>query len=484
MGMEIERIIAWAIVVIIFAIDAIIRIGLLIYIPRNRKPTAAMAWLLAIYVAPIVGTILFFVIGGTKLSKRRRQQQNAIDKTLRRYTQNLRAGGHIVAPKTHTAQATLAESLGKLAPTRGNKVTILNGYDNIISDMVRAIDKAREYVYVEFFAMTLDDATAPFFDALERAKSRGVEVYVLFDTIGSRKYKGYRPMKKRLEAMGAEFHPMLPISLRPNRYNRPDLRNHRKIVVVDNATAYIGSLNMITRNYHRKDTIKYIELVSRMEGPVVNETAAVFASDWYSETNQMLDHFMTNSLPSKKGTTTAQILPSGPGYTLENNLKLFVSLIHSARKSVVITNPYLVPEESLLGAIISVAQRGVKVSILNSEAMDQWMVGHAQRSYYDQLLKAGVTISLYKKPELVHSKYMVVDDEVAIVGSSNMDIRSFELNHECISIFYSPSIARILSKLHASDLTKSKKINPAQWAKRGLKSDLLDAIARLTSALQ
>lgn len=484
METNIDQIIAWTIIIFIFAIDAIVRIGLLIYIPRNRKPTAAMAWLLTIYIAPVIGTVLFFIIGGTKLSRRRRTQQDAIDKTLTRYTKNLRDGGHVAAPKTHVAQATLAESLGKLAPTRGNKVTILNGYDNIIADMVRAIDVSKQYVYVEFFAMTLDDATAPFFDALERAKNRGVDVYVLFDTIGSRRYKGYRAMKQRLTQMHAAFRPMLPISLRPSRYNRPDLRNHRKVVVVDNRVAYIGSLNMITRTYHRKDSIEYIELVSRMEGPVVNETAAVFASDWYSETNEMLDHFMTNSLPSKKGTTVAQILPSGPGYTLENNLKLFVSLIHSAKKSVIITNPYLVPEESLLGAIISVAQRGVTVSILNSEAMDQWMVGHAQRSYYDQLLQAGVTISLYKKPELIHSKYMVIDDEIAIVGSSNMDIRSFELNHECISIFYSPSIARILSKQHASDLTKSKKIDAAQWAKRGLRSSLLDAIARLTSALQ
>lgn len=291
-------------------------------------------------------------------------------------------------------------------------------------------------------------------------------------------------MKQRLRAMKAQWKAMLPISLRPSRYNRPDLRNHRKIVVVDNRYAYMGSLNMITSNYHRKDSIQYIELVSRMEGPVVNESAAVFASDWYSETNVMLDHFMTNSLPAKKGSVVAQILPSGPGYVLENNLKVFVSLIHSAKKSVIITNPYLVPEESLLGAIISVAQRGVHVSILNSQAMDQWMVGHAQRSYYDQLLKSGVEIALYKKPELVHSKYMVIDNEVAIVGSSNMDIRSFELNHECISIFYNPSVARTLTAQHTSDLAKSKKLSPLTWSKRGMKSELLDAVARLTSALQ
>jgi cardiolipin synthase len=483
--METETPLTATIVFTIFLIDLIIRIWLLVYIPKNRKPTAATAWLLLIYVAPLVGTLFFFIIGSTKLSRRRRGQQASINQTLQRYTKNLRQAGLVAPiPHAHQSQAVLSETLGLLAPTIGNNVIVINGYTDIISDMVKSIDTATDYVYVEFFAMTLDDATTPFFDALDRARKRGVHVYVLFDTLGSKKYKGYKPMQERLSAMGAKWHKILPIRLTPSQYNRPDLRNHRKIVVVDNTFAYIGSLNMITETYHRKDDISYIELVSRMEGPVVNECAAVFASDWYSETGQMLDHFMTNSALTKKGTVVAQILPSGPGYVHENNLKLFVSLIHSAQKSVLITNPYLVPEESLLSAITSAVLRGVEVSILNSEAIDQWMVGHAQRSYYEQLLAAGVTISLYKKPKLLHSKYMVIDQDIAIIGSSNMDVRSFALNHECTSIFYDKKIANILSKQHRSDKNLGHTLILKQWKKRKLSSSFLDSIARLTSALQ
>jgi cardiolipin synthase A/B len=476
---------AWIITYTILAIDALVRIWLLFYIPRGRKPTAAMAWLLTIYIAPLVGTILFFVIGSTKLSKRRRMQQRGINTLLQKYTANLRAAGLTgrVSPD-HQMHADLAESLGFLAPTIGNKITIINGYTNIIDDMIASIDRAKQYVYVEFFAMTHDDATAPFIDALARARSRGVQVYVLFDTLGSRKYKGYKTLKKELSAMGATWHAMLPISLRPSKYNRPDLRNHRKIVVVDNAYSYIGSLNMITSTYHRKDDIDYIELVSRMEGPVVNECAAVFASDWYSETNERLVHFMTNSIVTAKGKTVAQILPSGPGYTYGNNVKLFTSMIHGARRSVIITNPYLVPDDALLSAIITAAKRGVRVSILNSAAMDQWMVGHAQRSFYDQLVSAGVQIHLYKKPQLVHSKYLVIDQQIGVVGSSNLDIRSFELNLECISIYYDGTVAKKLYRQHMSDLDHATMIRLKSWRKRSKVSEMLDSIARLTSALQ
>lgn len=478
-------IIAYSIVALILIVDLIVRVALLIYIPRNRKPTAALAWLLTIYILPFVGTILFLVFGGTKLSKRRRHAQQQINLMLKRYTAQLKKADLIATiEQPYDIRAKLAESLTELAPTKGNTVEILSGYDSIIETMTQGVDTAKEYVYVEFFAMTLDTTTAPFFDALERATARGVAVHVLFDTLGSRKYKGYKPMKKRLGRMNAEWHAMLPLTLRPSKYNRPDLRNHRKILVIDNQHSYIGSMNMIDKTYHRKDDISYIELIAHLQGPSVNESAAVFASDWYCETGEFLKHFTTNSVAAKNGTVAVQMVPSGPGYPYQNNLRLFTSFIQSARHSVVITNPYLVPDESLLAALVSASLRGVKVSVLNSEAMDQWMVGHAQRSYYQEFLTAGVDIYLYKKPQLVHEKYMVIDDTVAIIGSSNFDIRSFELNHECVAIAYDSKTSKTLSKHHDELLLKSHKLSLSSWKNRTIWQSFLDSIARLTSAFQ
>lgn len=477
--------IAWGIIFLIYAIDLGVRLFLLFYIPQNRKPTAAAAWLLAIYVVPLWGTLAFLLIGSTKLSKRRRRAQQQVDLMLKRYSRNLRKAGLSASIEPpHDLRAKLAESLTALAPSKRNAVAVLTGYDEIIEDMTRKVLAATSYVYVEFFAMALDDTTEPFFKALETARARGVEVYVLFDTLGSRKYKGYRAMKQRLTAMGAHWRATLPISLRPAKYNRPDLRNHRKILVIDNRFGYLGSLNMIEKTYQRKDDISYLELVSRLEGPAVNEAAAVFASDWYCETGVVLKQFTENTIPSKRGRVAAQVIPSGPGFPFENNLKYFTSMIHSARHSITITNPYLVPDEALLDALISAAQRGVHISILNSEAIDQWMVAHAQRSYYEALLQAGVEIHLYKKPQLVHEKFLVIDTKVGIIGSSNFDIRSFELNLECIVAAYDKTIARTLIKHHRALLAHSQRISLDSWRRRSIWSRFLDSIARLTSALQ
>lgn len=478
-------IISTVIIVLIYAIDFIIRLGLLIYIPKNRKPTAAMSWLLLIFILPLFGTILFFILGSTKLSKKRRADQEQINIMLSRYMRELRREGLAARiSKPHDMRAKLAESLTALGPTRGNTVRILSGYDELIQDITAKVAKAKEYVYVEFYILALDTTTEPFFAELEKAVKRGVAVKVLFDSYGSRKFPRRREMMKRMTKAGITWQRILPFSMRRGHYNRPDLRNHRKIVVVDNTDAYIGSLNMIDKTYHRKDSISYIELASHLQGPSVNACAAVFASDWYAETGEFLQDFMHNAAIVKKGDVSVQIVPSGSNYPYENNLKLFTAFIQSARRSVVITNPYLVPEEALLGALIAAAQRGVRISILNSEAMDQWMVGHAQRSYYDELVTAGVQIHLYKKPQLVHEKFMTIDDEVGIVGSSNLDIRSFELNLECIMIAYDKKVAKDLRKHHESLLLHSRPIDIEAWRKRSLWQSFLDSVARLTSALQ
>ncbi|MBP7837659.1 cardiolipin synthase A, partial [Candidatus Saccharibacteria bacterium] len=388
-----------------------------------------------------------------------------------------------VAPE-YRSMAALAESLTSLPVTAGNSVSLLTDYDEAIADMAQKISRAKRFVYVEFYAMTLDDATEPFFKALQTAAKNGVEVYVLFDTYGSKKYKGYKKMQAFLSAAGIHWAKILPTRLPFRGYNRPDLRNHRKIVTVDGDYAYIGSLNMIDKTYHRKDTISYIELVVRTSGPSVHDLAAVFAGDWFSETDQVLRHFINDSPAQVKDTINLQVVPSGSAYDYPNNLYFMTMLIHSARTSIHITNPYLVPDASLLTALIAAAKRGVHVSILNSEVMDQWMVGNAQRSYYEEILKAGVNIYLYNKPQLVHEKFMVVDDNVAIIGSSNLDIRSFELNMECVLAIYDKATARKLSTHHNKLLKQSTLVSLKKWLQRSYLQSMLESITRLASALQ
>jgi cardiolipin synthase len=327
----------------------------------------------------------------------------------------------------------------------------------------------------------------PIFDALARAVQRGLVVRVMYDSLSTNRYPKHKEMKQRLIDDGVLVQPMLALKFPGKGYVRPDLRNHRKLVVIDGEIGYTGSQNLVQRDYHRKDDIYYDEMVVRLKGPIAMQLAAVFVSDWFSETGVLLDYDDSSKVPAKierHGDSLAQVLPSGPGYDDENNLKLFTALIHLAQKRIVIVNPYFVPDDALTNAITSATHRGVEVIMINSEAMDQWMVGHAQRSFYEPFLRAGVKIYLYKAPILLHSKFMTVDDEVATIGSSNLDLRSFFLDLEVTLIAYDHKVVKELQKIEAQYLAKSTEIQLKQWLKRPKLQNLMDNIARLTSALQ
>lgn len=476
-----------------FIIDWVIRIGFVLYIPRKRKPSSAIAWLLLILLVPGIGIILFLVLGSPKLSKKRRFKQSQVDAVIEKYNRSLpNELGQLSGVEKDRASriAELARGLGKMRAVKGNKVKVLPEYNKVISDIVREMNNATSEIHLEYFILALDNTTQPIFDAMEAAINRGVKVRVLFDGMGYKAYPRRREMKKLLDSIGVEWHMMLPATINPKNYNRIDLRNHRKVLVIDNKTAYIGSQNLIDRTYHRKDDIYYDELVVKLNGPIVLQCAAVFASDWYAETDERLDlskpKFLERAYKDvdKSGKIITQIVPSGSGFSTFNTSKLFTALIHQATKRIVITNPYFVPDDAILDAVTSASLRGVEVILINSEPMDQWMVGHAQRSYYAELMAAGVQIYLHKAPVLLHSKHMTIDEDIAVIGSSNMDIRSFELNQECVVVAYSKSVVRDLVKVQKLDLSNSIKVNQKTWSKRPFRDELLDSVARLTSALQ
>lgn len=476
-----------------WAVDWVIRIGSLFIVPKDRSPSSGSAWLLFIFLFPTLGLVAFLVFGNPKLPKHRREAQKTLEgfvnSLLKEYRQKYDKNKLLDAkvPKDYESLAVLSESLTRFPVFSGNDVLVLPEYDKVIPQIVKDIDAAEHYVHLEYFIICLDELTLPIFDAMKRAVKRGVVVRVLFDSLSTKRYPKWKDMLKRLEQDGVEAQPMLPLKLPGKGYVRPDLRNHRKLVVIDGHTGYTGSQNLVRRNYHRKDSIYYDELVVRMQGPIALQLSAIFLTDWYSETMQILKREDMNIKPRQvesAGSSALQILPSGPGYVDENNLKLFTSLIHKAHTEIVLVNPYFVPHDSLLTALTSAAQRGVTVKLINSEVMDQWMVGHAQRSYYGMLLSAGVEIHLYKAPILLHSKFIVVDNAIATVGSSNLDLRSFYLDLEVTLIAYDPKVAKKLRVVADTYLKRSNQLTLKKWRKRSYATQLKDNMARLTAALQ
>jgi cardiolipin synthase len=477
---------------IAFLIDLAIKITALIFIPRRRKPTAAMAWLLAIFLIPYVGVLLFLLIGNFRLPKKRREAQRKVDAIIAE-----RVAGRTEPTEAATwprwfqrvVQQNLA--LTALPAVGGNSATLLPDYQGSIDAMAAEIDTATSFVHVEFFIVAWDDTTRGFFAAMERAVARGVSVRLLADHIATRKIPGSKETFAELDRIGVKWEWMLPVMPLKGKYQRPDLRNHRKIVVVDGTVAFMGSQNLIDRTYDSKKNIarglKWQELMTRLEGPVVTTVNAVFLTDWMVETGELLDGENVPASAQKRDTSpdalVCQVVPSGPSYPTENNLRMFLSLIYGATEKVIITSPYFVPDEAMVYAITTACQRGLDVQLFVSEKADQWLVGHAQRSYYSDLLEAGVRIFQYPEPFILHAKHMSIDDDIAFIGSSNMDIRSFSLNAESSLLVRGTSFVSAMRAVEQDYRDAGRELTLEQWRQEPLKATFFDGLARLTSAV-
>ncbi|PRI12636.1 cardiolipin synthase [Leucobacter massiliensis] len=473
-------------------IDNVIRIVALFVVPRNRRPTAGMAWLMAIFLFPVPGLLLFLVIGSKRLPRKREQKQEAINHFVAQIAE--REERSLVTPEARLSQGVanavkLGRTLGAQPMLRGNTATITIDYELSFARMAEAIRDAKDYVHVEFYILVHDRTTDELFSAMREAVARGVQVRVLLDHISAVRNPGTRRTARSLTGMGASWAYMLPVRPWRGEYQRPDLRNHRKLLVVDGRVGFMGSQNLVDSSYNkpsnRRRGLHWKDLMVRVEGPIVLGLEAVFQGDWYLETGEYLPQLAEAEFEAERpGELDCQIVPSGPGYANENNLQVFVALLYAAQRRISITSPYFVPDGSIMNALRAATARGVEVELFVSEIGDQAVVYHAQRSYYEELLRAGVRIWMFRPPYILHSKHFTVDDEVAVVGSSNMDQRSFGLNMEISMVVHGERFVRELDDVNDYYRANSRELTLEEWLKQPLPAQLLDGLARLTSALQ
>ena len=467
-----------------------VRLVAIVVVPVNRRPTSAMAWLMAIFLIPYLGVIAFLLIGNPKLPAHRRRKQREVNQMILERTKGMEdVPEDDPGPAWLQSVVRLNRNLGAMPLVTGNHAHLIEDYEGSLQAMTDAIDGASTYVHCEFYILSSDATTAPFFDALERAVERGVAVKVLFDHIGSLRTPKYRRTLRHLRRIGVEWHPMLPVQPYRGRYQRPDLRNHRKLLVVDGDVAFVGSQNLIDRSYdkrsNRRRGLQWQELMVRFEGPIVGGVNALFVTDWFSETDEELAGEIGPVDPREALTSLeCQVVPSGPGFDGENNLKLFNALLYNAAERISITSPYFVPDESLLEAVTTAAQRGVHVELFVSEIGDQPLVFHAQRSYYEALLRAGIRIWQYPAPYILHAKHLTVDDDIAVIGSSNMDMRSFGLNMELSVLVHGETFASELRAVEDHYRAISTELTLEAHLGRNPVAKVVDNLARLTSALQ
>ncbi|MGN8027188.1 cardiolipin synthase [Microbacterium sp. 22242] len=480
---------AWWIAAVAVLVDLTIRIIAIIVVPRNRRPTAATAWLLAIYFIPYLGVLLFLLIGNPRLPRARRKKQDLINETIAEVIRDMHLGGpHPELPEGFASLVRMNQSLGALPLFAGNGAHLISDYQTSLDAMADAIRRAKQFVHVEFYILQSDVSTDNFFRALEEVAERGVPVRVLLDHWANRWKPRYRQTIARLDAMGADWHLMLPVQPLKGRTQRPDLRNHRKLLVVDNEVAFLGSQNVTDSTYNLPKNIKrglhWVDLMVRVDGPVVASVNAVFLSDWYSETDEVPESAVFAPTEGGSGDLDCQIVPSGPGFEAENNLRLFLGLLYGAKRTIMIVSPYFVPDEALLLAVSTACDRGVQVELFVSEEGDQAMVYHAQRSYYEALLRAGVRIWMYRKPYILHTKSLTIDDDIAVIGSSNMDMRSFGLNLEISMLVRGEEFVNEVRVVEDQYRALSRELTLEEWLEQPLRSTVLDNLARLTSSLQ
>lgn len=458
---------------IFFVLEWTIRISALFYVPLRKSPAAAASWLLLIVMLPVPGVLLFLAIGRARMPRWRTERferlagvQTALASRLRQ-TQPPRTD---LAPIAH-----VAETIGRQPPTGGNGVEILVDYQESIDRLIADIDNARNTVHLLAYLFADDRTGTAVVDALGRAVGRGVTCRVLIDPVGSNRW--FRRVQRKLHGAGVQVRTALP--LRPlHRWTRRDIRNHRKLCLIDGEIGHIGSQNLVNANF-RKDIVNR-ELVARLAGPVVAALEAVFANDWYLETQENL--YAAIRVPEAAGQDTIQAAPSGPDYGDDTGRSLILSLIGTARVRITIVTPYLIPDEAVMGALKLAALRGVNVELIVSKVTDHPLVRLAQSSYYAELMAIGVNLLMFESG-LLHAKTVLVDGRIALVGSCNLDIRSLSLNDELSVVFHGgQAVADTASAIDAF-LAKSEPVDAARWRERRLERRLAENIARLASPL-
>lgn len=450
---------------------------------RKKEPASTFAWIFVLLAFPALGVVLFWYLGRDRIRRplRTRKQVNERlraklrDRVSGSVSEGVRKTVIDEAPAELRGVMRLAARMGRAEVRPGNAVEVLVGAPATYAALEAAIEAARDHVHLQYYVFRADEVGGRIVRALERARERGVEVRLLYDGFGS---AGLGPRLRSLRKKGgrsAAFFPLDPI----RRAATINLRNHRKLVVVDGRVGLCGGVNVSDR------FVGWRDVHLRFEGPAVAQLAAVFVEDWFFATREdLVDPRYVPDVPAA-GSTTMQIVESGPDQTLERIHRLYFAAIASAQERVWVTTPYFVPDRAIFVALTTAASRGVDVRLLTNAHSNWGLTQHAGRSFYEELLAAGVRILEYEGDgaAMLHTKTLVVDGRFGTVGSANLDVRSFRLNFELIAVLYDAAIVRQLEGLFTEDAGHAREVTATEWEKRGQRARLLESIGRLMSPL-
>lgn len=452
-----------------------------VVILQRRSAAATLAWIFSLIFLPGIGLIFYAVIGPRRLERRRLRRKMG-KQSMRAATEGMLAA-HAGSP-THARLAQIATKLGEAPPLPvANMKLYLDGkstYDAIYE----AISNAKQHIHVEYYILEPDRAGERLRDLLIKKARAGVEVRLIVDGTGSLSIR--ESWLDPLREAGVEVAWFNPINLFRVWFSRPDFRTHRKIVVCDGVVGFTGGMNFAECHTSEYCDEYWRDTHMRFEGDAVWALQRAFFEDWVYATDKKLTeiqrYFPKLSVVDDNPDDALQIVGSGPDSDEFAIHKLFFTVITAARKRVWITTPYFIPDEAISMALTSAALSGVDVRVIVPSKGDSRIVDSAARSYYDELLRVGVKIYEYQ-PRFIHAKTLVIDDDLAIVSTANLDNRSFKLDFELAAVAYGGSINPTLSEAFIEDQQSSRLVTKELCESRTWFEKLAQATARLLSPL-
>ncbi len=473
----------------VYVADLLIRVVLSVRIIMRRLPVGvALAWLAVVLIFPFAGAVVYLLIGESRLGRQRGRRARALRPGYRQQIKQLgeKDGSEERLPAGARGLALLGEAVLESPPLPGNEIRLLHDAGEAFPALLADIDAARHSCHLEFYIWDVGGKADEVVEALLRAAARGVTCRVLVDAVGSKTFLR-SDRARRLRAGGVALREALPVTLRRLLFVRADLRLHRKIVVIDGAVAYTGSLNLADPALFKRNAGvgQWVDALARVHGPAVTALADICREDWFLETGELIELARaTNGAPEQVsiGQAPIQVLPTGPGAQVGAIEQVLLAAVYAAERELVLTTPYFVPDESLLAALLSAPGRGVDVTLIVPARVDSRLTHYASRAHQIDLLGAGVRIALYRGG-LLHTKSLTVDGQYSLFGSLNLDPRSLRLDFEVTLAVYDAGFTAALRRLQQTYLDGSDRLDEAACRSRRAVERFAENAARLVGPL-
>ncbi len=469
----------WIFIFLYWLIIAGITIRILL---KSRPVTSSLTWILIIYIIPLIGVMFYLIFGELRLGKRRITKTKSMWASFESLISKINKSKNIFCE--HKSQIalplfSLCKKRQGFSGVQGNNLQLLTSYKDSINAIIKDINLASSNIEMVFYIWQSGGLVDKVTEALINAVKRGVHCRIMIDSAGSWSFFHSKEPKK-MRAAGIELIESLKVNLFRFFFRRMDLRQHRKIIIIDNNISYVGSMNMVDPRYFKQnlDLGQWIDVIVRMEGPISKILGIIYAFDWEMETGQHLPPIFSNeNITEFKKTKihTTQVIASGPGFPKELIQQSLILTIFSARKQLILTTPYFVPTDNLIHAICSTAMRGVEVLIIIPNRNNSFLVGWASRVFYSELLEAGVKIYQFNDG-LLHTKSISVDGQLSLIGSVNLDMRSLWLNFEITIVIDDKNFTNHLTLIQYDYIARSIALIHKNWEKRPLWNRLIERI--------